>query len=70
VAPWHFDIDTPDQLLAWQLRDSDAVRAVLDVLRGRGVMSSDGSRSLRSTAPASSQSTDGAVPGSQRWRRR
>jgi molybdenum cofactor guanylyltransferase len=43
VAPCHFDIDTPDQLLAWQLRDSDAVRAVLDVLRGRGVISSDGS---------------------------
>ena len=43
VAPGHFDIDTPDQLLAWQLRDSAAVRAVLDELRGRGVTSSDGS---------------------------
>ena len=43
VAPCHFDIDTPDQLLAWQLRDSGAVRAVLHVLHGRGVISSDGS---------------------------
>jgi molybdenum cofactor guanylyltransferase len=43
VAPGHFDIDTPDQLLAWRLRDSSAVRAVLDVLRGCAVTSSDGS---------------------------
>jgi len=43
VAPCHFDIDTRDQLLAWQLRESSAVRAVLDVLRGRAVTSSDGS---------------------------
>jgi molybdopterin-guanine dinucleotide biosynthesis protein A len=43
VAPGHFDIDTPDQLLAWQLRDSSAVRAVLDVLGGRSVTSSYGS---------------------------
>jgi molybdopterin-guanine dinucleotide biosynthesis protein A/uridine kinase len=39
----HFDIDTVDELLAWRLRDSGAVRAVLDVLRGRVVASSDGS---------------------------
>ena len=42
VAPCHFDIDTRDQLLAWRLRDSGAVRAVLDALRGRGIRSSDG----------------------------
>ena len=43
VAPGHFDIDTRDQLLAWQLRESSAVRAALDVLCGRAVTSSDGS---------------------------
>ena len=38
----HFDIDTADQLLAWRLHDSGAVRAVLDVLRARGITPSDG----------------------------
>ena len=37
----HFDIDTADQLLSWQLRNSSDVRAVLDVLDARGVTSSD-----------------------------
>ena len=36
----HFDIDTADQLLSWQLRDSPAVRAVLDIPVARGVTSS------------------------------
>jgi uridine kinase len=36
----HFDIDTADQLLAWQLRDNRAVRAVLDVLDAQDVTSS------------------------------
>jgi uridine kinase len=33
----HFDIDTKEQLLTWQLRDSPAVRAVLGALEKRGV---------------------------------
>jgi molybdopterin-guanine dinucleotide biosynthesis protein A/uridine kinase len=32
----HFDIDTADQLLAWQQRDSPGVQAVLDVLDAHG----------------------------------
>jgi molybdopterin-guanine dinucleotide biosynthesis protein A/uridine kinase len=38
TAQDHFDIDTTDQLRAWQLRNSPAVRAVLAALHGRGVV--------------------------------
>ena len=47
----HFDIDTADQLLSWQLRDSPAVRAVLDVLVARGVTSLVPSHSARLDRP-------------------
>src|SRR5918994_770808 len=47
----HFDIDTADQLLSWQLRDSPAVRAVLDVLVARRATSSIPRHSTRLGRP-------------------